>query len=597
MDDSADAVAHLTAIRQNLAELVLPLELPDAAAARRAAADAAAQLDDYILPRYRNLDAPLLAVVGGSTGAGKSTLVNALAGHPVTRTGAVRPTTRQPVLLHAPDDVGWFANQRVLPTFRRFSVQTADGAQLAGPDDGVPEPGPTGVHSEDLAPNATATSGTLQLVSEPSVPRGLALLDAPDVDSVSDNNRRLAGQLLAAADLWVFVTTANRYADAVPWELLLAAAARNVTVAVVLDRVPDGVEDEVSADLRSLLARHRLGQAQLFVVAETSLNSSGMLPPAAVEPLRAWLTGLAADAVGRSAVARRTLAGAVQALASQVELLSRAAAAQQQAADQLTADAISSYEDAIHRAMAATSDGILLRGEVLARWQDFVGTGNVVRAIESGVGQLRDRVGAFFRGDPPPVVAVETALESGLHAVLVAAADAAAEGADSRWRSSPAGRQLLAGEDLSRASPGFPEAAAGEIREWQAGILNLIQSEGAAKRSRARWLSFGVNGLGVALMVVVFSFSAGLSGAEVGIAGGTAVIGQKLLEAVFGEDAVRRLAATARADLQLRCSALMQGEAERFTLLLAQSGIGETSTSAGRLLQNAHALHHLAEQA
>ncbi|MCU1572698.1 MAG: transporter [Micrococcaceae bacterium] len=607
MDDSADAVAHLTTIRQNLAELVLPLELPDAAAARRAAADAAAQLDDYILPRYRNLDAPLLAVVGGSTGAGKSTLVNALAGHPVTRTGAVRPTTRQPVLLHAPGDVGWFANQRVLPTFRRFSVQTADGAQLAGPDDGALlagpddgdfEPGPGDVDPQGAARNATAaTSGTLQLVSEPSMPRGLALLDAPDVDSVSDNNRRLAGQLLAAADLWVFVTTANRYADAVPWELLLAAAARNVTVAVVLDRVPDGVEEEVSADLRSLLARHQLGQAQLFVVAETSLNGAGMLPPAAVEPLRAWLTGLAADAVARSAVARRTLAGAVQALAGQLEILSRAAAAQQQAADQLAADAASAYADAVRRAMAATSDGALLRGEVLARWQDFVGTGNVVRAIESGVGQLRDRVGAFFRGDPPPVVAVETALESGLHAVLVAEADAAAEGADSRWRSSPAGRQLLAGEDLSRASPGFPEAAAGEIREWQAGILNLIQSEGAAKRSRARWLSFGVNGLGVALMVVVFSFSAGLSGAEVGIAGGTAVIGQKLLEAVFGEDAVRRLAATARADLQLRCSALMRSEAERFTLLLAQLGIGEASTSAGRLLQDVHALRHLAEQA
>ena len=61
-----------------------------------------AQLDDYILPRYRSLDAPLLAVVGGSTGAGKSTLVNALVGHPVTRAGAIRPTTRQPILLHHP---------------------------------------------------------------------------------------------------------------------------------------------------------------------------------------------------------------------------------------------------------------------------------------------------------------------------------------------------------------------------------------------------------------------------------------------------------------------------------------------------------------
>ena len=48
----------------------------------------------------------------------------------------------------------------------------------------------------------------------------------------------LAAQLLAAADLWLFVTTANRYADAVPWALLDGAAARDITVAVVLNRVP-----------------------------------------------------------------------------------------------------------------------------------------------------------------------------------------------------------------------------------------------------------------------------------------------------------------------------------------------------------------------
>ncbi|WIM73044.1 hypothetical protein QP028_04990 [Corynebacterium suedekumii] len=34
---------------------------------------------------------------------------------------------------------------------------------------------------------------------------GLALLDAPDFDSIDDRNRALASQLLAAADLWVFV--------------------------------------------------------------------------------------------------------------------------------------------------------------------------------------------------------------------------------------------------------------------------------------------------------------------------------------------------------------------------------------------------------
>ena len=72
--------------------------------------------------------------------------------------------------------------------------------------------------------------------------------------------------------------------------------------------------------------------------------------------------------------------------------------------------------------------------------------------------------------------------------------------------------------------------------------MELIRTEGQDKRTQARWLSFGVNGLGAALMMVVFSMTAGLTGLEIGVAGGTAVVGQRLLEAFFGEDAVRRLA-------------------------------------------------------
>ena len=81
-----------------------------------------------------------------------------------------------------------------------------------------------------------STSGerSLQLVPHPALPAGLALLDAPDIDSVVVGNRELAAQLLAAADLWLFVTTAARYADAVPWELLHTAQRRGTALAVVL---------------------------------------------------------------------------------------------------------------------------------------------------------------------------------------------------------------------------------------------------------------------------------------------------------------------------------------------------------------------------
>ena len=135
---------------------------------------------------------------------------------------------------------------------------------------------------------------------------------------------------------------------------------------------------------------------------------------------------------------------------------------------------------------------------------------------------------------------------------------------DRRWRSDPAGRQLLGSDDLSGTSDGFAEKAAAEIRAWQGSLMELIRTEGQGKRTQARWLSFGINGLGAALMIVVFSMTAGLTGLEVGVAGGTAVVGQRLLEAVFGEDAVRRLAKTAREDLHARCQQPAPGRTAAF---------------------------------
>ncbi|MDJ0314956.1 dynamin family protein [Arthrobacter sp. H35-D1] len=543
------AIELLESVRTELAGLDLPLALPGVDEARAAASAAQAQLDDYILPRWKSLDAPLLAVVGGSTGAGKSTLVNALVGHPVTRSGAIRPTTRQPILLHHPDDASWFTSARVLPTLHRVHGELAKEQTPAS--------------RAGASPDASAMT-SLVLVADSAVPAGVALLDAPDVDSISDDNRQLAGQLLAAADLWLFVTTANRYADAVPWKLLLDAASRDITVAVILDRMPQGAEAEVAEDLRAMLQREGLAGAHLFVVAETAVDGLGMLPGQAVAPIHDWLRDIGDDAAGRADIVRRTLNGTVRSLSGRLEVLATAATAQQDAGRQLAQDVESAFADAAARISKASSDGTLLRGEVLARWQDFVGTGEFFRAIESGIGRLRDRIGAFFKGQPPPAVKVETAIETGLQAVIVDQASRASEDADQRWRADPAGRQLLGTDDLSAPSAGFAAESAAEIRAWQGEVMELIRAEGAAKRSQARLLSFGVNGLGVVLMVVVFSFTGGLTGAEVGIAGGTAVVGQKLLEAVFGEDAVRRLAKEAKRSLEARCESLLGHEKRRF---------------------------------
>jgi len=516
----------------------LRLETPQVAAARQTRADVLDQLSDYVLPRLVQLDAPLLVVVGGSTGAGKSTLVNSIVGERITESGVLRPTTRSPVLVHNPADAAWFQPDRILPELPRTLTPTND-------------------------------TYALRLAPSPRVPRGLAILDAPDVDSIDKGNRELAAQLLAAADLWLFVTSAARYADQVPWDYLRAAAERSTSVAVVLDRTHADAVFEVRGHLARMMTSRGLSDSPLFTVPESGIDTEGLLPRSAVADIVGWLHELAADPGARTQVITQTLDGAIRQNVFSAHDVADAMDEQIEVAGLLHRDLENCYDKAAEDIAKATGDGSLLRGEVLARWQDFVGTGELLRSVEEKVGRIRDRLMESVSGHHTHSSEVSEAVEQGIHMLLLEHAESAAEAVARSWGSVDAGRHLLdSTRGLERASRDFRTKAERTVRDWQQGVLELVRSEGADKRMTAKFLAFGVNGIGVALMIVMFSHTAGITGGEAGIAGGTAIIGQKLLEAIFGDQAVRRLAEEAHADLGARVAVLLDSEKLRYEKLL-----------------------------
>ncbi|MDO4888604.1 MAG: dynamin family protein [Actinomycetaceae bacterium] len=526
-----DLERALASLRESLGDVSFHLDVPSAEHAVDAVADAVNQLDDYILPRLANLDAPLLAVVGGSTGSGKSTLVNSLLGQNVARATAIRPTTRRPLLVHAPGDAQWFGQTRILPGLARVYGDVAE--------------------AEPTRELAVAQSSAL--------PSGLALLDSPDIDSVVEDNRRLAAQLMSAADLWLFVTSAARYADAIPWAMLADARERNVVVAVVLNRVPQGVGAEVRADLARRLEDNGLGHAPLFVISER-IGDEGRIPADAVAPVRTWLQGLVRDAVARSSVARQTLMGAVDSLVRNRQDILLALRDQVETVGNMRGDVDRAGREAYGSIVASLADGKILRSEVLQRWNEVVGTGTWMRRLEGGVSRARDRITGWFKGRPAPVSVegLEEGIEVSLRDALVAEAEGALRSVDEAWCGRPGTQGPRSGAAAKvRSDEERLERAGRLVHSWQRSLAAMVTEQGKDKRAMARAVSVGVNVVGAALMIVVFASSSGLTGGEVAVAGGTAVVAQRLLEAIFGDDAVRAMARKARESLLERAEAFI----------------------------------------
>ncbi|SEE97368.1 Dynamin family protein [Streptomyces sp. 2112.3] len=521
----------LSVLRNRVDAARFPLPLRGAARARRNRAELLAQLDDYVIPRLRSPQAPLLAVIGGSTGAGKSTLVNSLVGRRVSEAGVLRPTTRTPVLVCHPDDLHWFAGPRVLPQLARVWVpEQDDGGEDEYPagGDGL-GPGHYGVHGgggvggvgratgvagaaggydyvgegrgagggavvrgagggyggggggayggegydggafEGVGsvrgagpgggPGETATGGggeagllTVRIETDRALPSGLALLDAPDIDSLVARNRELAAELICAADVWVLVTTAARYADAVPWHLLRTAKEYDVTLVTVLDRVPHQIATDISGRYAELLQRAGLGHVPRFTIPElpeSAGGGSGLLPATAVAALRGWLERHAQDPVARTAAADRTAAGVIASLRSRLPALAGAAAAQHAAALRLAGRVEEAYERAAERVRQEVAAGEVLSGDARAHWRDH------------GPGRRSDEL--------------LDALTDGLTSLLTCAVEEADERAASAWRQDPAATEV------SMSAAAGATGAGGRlgviVRRWRRCLEELAEEE------------------------------------------------------------------------------------------------------------------------
>ncbi len=538
MSDTLNTAEAIGTLRAELERCDLALDLPGVDEARRERTELIDQIDDYLLPRLRRVDAPLLAVLGGSTGAGKSTITNSLVGEAVTLAGVLRPTTRAPVLVCHPDDLPWF--------------EDPDGV-LAG----LPR-----------SKGATAVGSIgLRLAPSTALSPGLAILDAPDIDSVEVANHDLAAQLLGAADLWIFVTTAARYADAVPWEYLGLAQERSAALAVVINRIPPGSEHEVQHHFQAMLADRGLGATTVFAVAERDLDDERI--GAELDPVRTWLSALASDAVERQALVRSTLDGALASLPDRVERVASALDEQSEQVENLVDIAHRRYAQALIDIDLELDRGTLLRGEVLDQWREFVGTGALMSKLESGVSKVRDTLRGLFSSSPNHDEQVTGQLESNLLVVTRDAVDRAAFDIVELWEQSAAGQHVLANapRGIDRAGQELSGKIEHELRAWEQYVLDLVREQSGDKVVIARTVSTGINGVGVALMIAVFSQTGGLTGGEAAVAGGTAAVSQAVLTAVFGEQAIRDLARDARQNLITRIEGLLNHDVKRFEAL------------------------------
>lgn len=275
----ADSVA-IAALRPRLERLTQQLErvqfrLPTDGREEAETARAAIvrTVNEYLIPRLVEPEAPVVAAIIGSTGTGKSTVVNSLANDRISDVGPLRPTTRNPVLWAHRDHGG-----------RYWSEFVARVRERVGPTVEV-------------------------VIGDDELTQQLTIIDTPPAEYVTKSGRRPAVDALALADLCVFVTSPSRYADISAWRFLREIRWRGVPMLFVLNRLPSDREEAVALlnDFASRLHSNGLllepDPAMVFGISEALGDRwHGGLDPSAVGALRNELGAVSNSAYRKTLV-------------------------------------------------------------------------------------------------------------------------------------------------------------------------------------------------------------------------------------------------------------------------------------------------------
>jgi GTP-binding protein EngB required for normal cell division len=207
-----------------------------------------------VLSYKQSVDVIWVVFIGG-TGTGKSTLFNAVCGYPLSEMGVERPKTVGPIVYVHKD----------APIEEDFPLEAV---QLERYNFG--DSGPGGVRGK---PNHL-----LMICHDRTELSHLAIADTPDLDSLEPANREVAEDLYLLADTVVFVTSQEKYADEIPFQLLERIQEENKPYAFVFNKAEKSfTKDEVIHSFGT--HEIRLQQDQVFSI-----------PYAPGEPYP-WITG------------------------------------------------------------------------------------------------------------------------------------------------------------------------------------------------------------------------------------------------------------------------------------------------------------------